>query len=112
MPVVRRDHTMVADAIVENLVEGMPIQQVTRPSRVKLYAVCSVVANASIDVMFGSRTIMTRGSPNLQATAGPTPDDIMVDDIALPGENITLRLEELASGTAIVRYRVEKHAVR
>lgn len=112
MPVVRRDHTFTANQIVENVVEGMPIQQVTRPSRVKLYAVCSVVANASLDLMFGSRTILTRGSPNLQATAGPTPDDLIVDDVALPGENITFRLEELVGGTAIVRYRLEKHAIR
>ena len=110
MPVVRRDYTFAANEIVENLIEGMPLAKVGRPSRVRLFAV--ITASTVLDLYFGSRQVLLRGVPNTQATAGPTLDDILVDDVALPGEDITLRAEETAGGTPTLRYRIEKNAIR
>lgn len=114
MPVVRRDYTFANSEIVENMLDGLPIEKVSRPSRVRIWAVTSIVADLVMDLYFGSRSIMSRGSPNLQATAGPSQaDDLVVDDVALPGEDITFRVENTnAATTPILRYRVEKHALR
>lgn len=114
MPVVRRDRTFAASEIVENLLDGLPIEKVSRPSRVRVWAVVSSVDDIILDLNFGSRQVMSRGEPNLQATAGPSmADDLMVDDVALPGEDLTLRAENVDAGaTPILRYRVEKHALR
>lgn len=113
MPVVRRDRTFVASEVVENLIDGLPIEKVSRASRVRFWAVVSSVDDVIIDVNFGSRQLMSRGEPNLQATAGPSNvDDLMLDDVALPGEDITIRAENVdAVATPTLRYRVEKHAV-
>jgi hypothetical protein len=113
MPVVRRDRAFAVNEIVENIVEGLPIAKVARPSRVRLFAVASSAGDIFMDLLFGSRTILQRGEPNLQATAGVTLEDLIVDDVALPGEDITLRCENVDGVAApTLRYRIEKHALR
>lgn len=113
MPVVRRDRTFANSEIVQNLVDGEPIEQVTRASRVRLIAVVDLATDIILDVLFGNRSILTRGEPNVQATAGPSDlNDVIVDDVALPGENLTIRAENTnAATTPVLRFKVVKNAV-
>lgn len=114
MPTVRRDRTFAVNEIVENLLDGLPIEKVSRPSRVRVFATVDSAGDIIMDLNFGSRQVMSRGEPNVQATAGPSSvDDLMVDDVALPGEDLTLRAENIDGvATPTLRYRVEKHALR
>ena len=99
MPSVKFSTTLGANEVNQNIMAGSQFEFPGRPTRVQIYSIADTADVVSIEVFFGqelqlsSSTLSTRG-----ATLGPiVPDDLLVDDIAAPGDRITIRQTELAA---------------
>tara|TARA_Y100000996_G_C22555379_1_gene655353 strand:- start:157 stop:504 length:348 start_codon:yes stop_codon:yes gene_type:complete len=97
MPTERRSITLAANTLNNNILSGSIYEFMSRPTRVIVATACDQ-ADVGIGVNFGSRTMAqqaTTVSP-LEPAAGTGPDlpqQVLVDDIALPGERIVVSVQ-------------------
>lgn len=109
MPVERRFVTLAAGATNANIIQGSIYEFMSRPTRVQILARSATAVAAgtgtNIGVQFGSRTIALQsqtvcpGGPIFTGNASPQmPEDMIVDDIAMPGERIVISLQDRGAG--------------
>ncbi|GAG21358.1 unnamed protein product, partial [marine sediment metagenome] len=97
MPSARFTNVLIANEVVQNIMAGSQFEFVGRPARVQVYSLAEATEDVSIEVFFGQELQLSNSPLNMgaAATLGPTvPDDLIVDDIAAPGDRITIRLTE------------------
>ena len=99
MPSQRFNSTLGANAVIQNLLAGSQFEFVGTPSRVQIYSIVDPADAVDMEVTFGQE-LQIPASPLPQsagAGGGPTvPDQLIVDDIAAPGDRIVIRLTETA----------------
>lgn len=97
MPTERRSIALAANTLNNNILSGSIYEFMSRPTRV-IVATASDNADVGVGVNFGSRTMAQQSttiSP-LEPAAGTGPDlpqQVLVDDIALPGERIVVSVQ-------------------
>lgn len=107
MPTTRDVRTaLAAGTTVQNILQGSIYEQMQRMTRVTIAAVSSVV-DTQEGVQFGSRTMALQSEMSIPvepaANVGPNiPDQVIVDDIALPLERIVISIN-VVTGPANVR---------
>jgi len=103
MPSERRSVLLGAGATNNNIIAGSIYEFMSRPTRV-IIAASSGLGTTGLGVNFGSRTMAQVGNTIVPlepgAGQGPViPDDVIVDDIAMPGERIVVSLQDGGAGT-------------
>lgn len=114
MPSERISTTLAASAVNNNILQGSIYEFMSRPTRVVIAASAGTTPNvANIGVNFGSRTMAQVANTEVPmepgAGQGPRlPDDVIVDDIAMPGERIVISLQDQgAVGGTVTRTLVQ-----
>lgn len=97
MPTERRSVTLGANALNSNILTGSIYEFMSRPTRV-IVAAATDQADVGIGVNFGSRTMCQQANTlapvETAANVGPdVPQQVIVDDIALPGERIVISVQ-------------------
>ena len=103
MPTERRSIVLGAGATNNNILAGSIYEFMSRPTRV-IVASSSTLPTTGVGVNFGSRTMSqvanTLSPVQVAANLGPViPDDVIVDDIAMPGERIVIALQDGGAGS-------------
>ena len=108
MPTARFSNTLAANEVVQNIMAGSQFEFVGRPSRIQIYSVADLADIVQLEAFFGQELQASPSNlPQVVAGLGPTvPDDLLVDDIAAPGDRITIRLTETAGAAGITRSMV------
>lgn len=108
MPSQRFNTTVAAGTTVANIMAGSQFEFMGRPARVQVYQVGDPAAAGpyNSEVFFGQELELADGpGPIGVAAIGPTiPDDLVLDDVAAPGDRLIIRLTETGgAANAIVR---------
>lgn len=103
MPTWRKTITLGAGASNASILQGSIYEFPSAPTRVVVAAAANVGTTA-IGINFGSRTIAPQ-SDNVvplepAAGVGPNiPDQVIADDVAMPGERIVISLADAGAGS-------------
>jgi len=102
MPTAKFTNVLGANAVVQNVMAGSQFEFMGRPTRIQIYAIADLADLVDIEVFFGQELQMAPAQLGVLAPlTGPiVPDDLLVDDIAAPGDRITIRLTETAGMAA------------
>jgi len=105
VPTARFANTLLANAVVENVIAGSQFEFIGRPSRVQIYSAADLADTVNVEVFFGQELQATPApAPRTADGTGPVvPDDLIVDDIAAPGDRLVIRLTETAGLAADIR---------
>jgi len=108
VPTARFSNTLAANEVVQNIMAGSQFEFVGRPSRIQIYSVADLADIVQLEAFFGQELQASPSNlPQTTAGFGPAvPDDLLVDDIAAPGDRITIRLTETAGAAGITRSMV------
>lgn len=99
--------SVAAGATNENVLTGTNVEWTARPSRVRFYFIGDAAGEGRLAVEIGGRSIM-RESPMSRLAVHPRkPDDLTIEDIAMPGEQIVCRLRNTGAGANNVFWAVE-----
>lgn len=104
MPSQRFSNTMIAAEVIQNILAGSQFEFVGVPSRIQIYTVTDVANTGNLEVTFGQE-LQIPSSPIGTGGVGlgpVVPDDLLIDDIAAPGDRLVLRLVAGGAG-AVVR---------
>jgi len=100
MPAFRFTQTVLAGAIVPNVMTGSQFEFLGRPTRIQIYMIQDGGVGDGIgesEVFFGQELELSQAPITNAAGAGEgprVPDDQVVDDIGAPGDRIVIRLQE------------------
>jgi len=107
MPSQRFSAAFAAGATNDNILAGSIYEFMSRPTRV-IVAAASDVVDSEIGVNFGARTMCQSANttiplePGGVAGAGPDiPQQVVVDDIALPGERIVVSVRAVTASAGV-----------
>lgn len=104
MPSQRFSRTIAAGTTIQNLIAESQFEFVGTPTRVQVYATSDpAVGDAQLEVFFGQELEFAKSPINLAAAAGQGPktnEDLIADDVAAPGDRITITASETAGALA------------
>jgi hypothetical protein len=109
MPTFRDVTTLAANETVQNIMAGSQFEFPARPTRVQVYCLAEAGDAVSAEVFFGQELQLARSPLNVGAAAGAgpvVPDDLLLDDIAAPGDRLVVSLTETAGAAGIARTMV------
>lgn len=97
MPTWRKAESLAINATNSNVLQGSIYEYMSRPTRVVI-AAASDQTDVKLGVQFGSRTMAlaadTEAPKEPAAGVGPNiPDQVVVDDLAMPGDRIVVSLQ-------------------
>lgn len=104
MPTFRAATTLAANQVVPNILAGSEFEFPASPTRVQVAVTldsASAAGDAQADVQFGNVVQANSVPLSLERGAGQgpvIPDNILADDVVLPGRRIVVRLRQVAGG--------------
>lgn len=117
MPTERRFDPLAAGQTIPNIINGSIYETMTRRTRIIIASRSSdptaAATGTNIGVQFGSRTMallsqtVTPGTAVGLNASPQIPDDVVVDDVAMPGERIVISLQSrggVNTNTTIVSF--------
>lgn len=107
MPTAQGATAVLTGAINANVLTGEPVQFAERPSRVRVLLTAEAAGESRAAFSIGSRQVLVESPVSRAARMPIAPDDQLIEDIAMPGEQLTLRLRNTGAGTNTVFWRVE-----
>jgi len=111
MPTQKFITTMAGNEVVQNVLAGSQFEFVGVPTQIQIYAVTDPADGVDMEVFFGQELEMTPSRADVApaAATGPiVPDNLLLDDIAMPGDRVTVRLTEaLGLAATIIRTLVK-----
>lgn len=106
MPSQRFVTTVAAGTTVGNIMAGSQFEFIGVPARIQIYQVGDPAAAGpyNSEVFFGQELELADGpGPIGVAAIGPAvPDDLVLDDVAAPGDRLIIRLTETAGAAAAI----------
>lgn len=107
MPMHQFATSIGAGAVNDNLVANTPVQFIERPSAVRIYITAEAAGESRLQVSIGSRLVMVESPVSRQNRPPLVPDDLLIQDVAMPGEMLTLRGRNTGAGANTIFGRVE-----
>lgn len=98
---------LAAAASNANVLSGSMVEFVERPSRVRFFIVGDAAGEGRASVQIGTRGVMNESPLNRAARFPLVPDDLTCEDVALPGQRITLALRNTGAGANNTFWAVE-----
>jgi len=114
MPTEQFLTTLTANQTIGNIFAGSQFEFPDRPTRVQVYQLVELGNLVSAQMFFGQQLQMPLSPVNVSAVAGQgpiVPDDLILDDVAMPTERITIGVTETAGAAGIIRTKVVLTAV-
>jgi hypothetical protein len=105
MPTFRQTTTLGANETNPNIMQGSQFEFPGRPTRVQVYSIAELGDEVDIEVFFGQELQLSRSALNAGIAAAQgvrVPDDLIVDDIAAPGDRLVVALTETAGAAATI----------
>ncbi len=104
-------NVMPASSTVANLFAGSAFEFIGRPSRVIIAATIEVagLSNVTATIQYGPEVQLEEGVINVEALAGRGPlwgDDVIVDDMAAPGDRLVFRATNAVGAPIDIRAKV------
>lgn len=107
MAVIAGVTNLAAGAANNNVLAGSAFEFVKRPSRVRFYVVGNAAGDPRATIQSGSDVLMEE-SPVSRANRVPVvPDDLTVEDVAMPGDRLKLAIRNTGAGAVDTFWRVE-----
>ena len=106
MPSQRFNTVFAANQVIQNILAGSQFEFIGTPSRVQIYAVADTgTGPVDCEVTFGQELqIPASPLPAVAVGTGPVaPDNLLIDDIAAPGDRIVIRQTETGGAAAAAR---------
>ena len=112
MPTFRDSQTVGISTTIANLLAGSQFEFIAVPSQIQVYMSQDLTAVGVVEaeIFFGQELQQAAAAvPVATADAlGPrVPDDIVVDDVAAPGDRLTIRVTETAGVATPLRTLVK-----
>lgn len=95
-----------------NVLQGSAFEFVKRPSRCRFYLVGPAAAGMLATVQSGSDVLMEQSPISRAARVPIVPDDITVEDVAMPGDRLKIALQNNTGAANDVFWRVEITEIR
>lgn len=89
-----------------NVLAGLVDEFIKRPSRVRFYVVGDAAGELRATIVSGSDVLMQESPISRAARVPLVPDDLTVEDIAMPGERLTLAARNTGAGANNLFWRV------
>lgn len=94
---IQRSDSIAANSVNDNVLAGNQFEFAPTRSRVEI-GLNQSATGLEIDVLVGSRSVITRMIPLIKATTPIYPDDYLVTTGALAGERIIIRARNTTGG--------------
>jgi hypothetical protein len=107
MPIAQGATAVTAGAINSNVLSGEAVEFVERPSRVRVFITAEAAGESRAQFSISSRIVLVESPVSRQNRPPLVPDDLLLEEIAMPGERLILRLRNTGAGTNTVFWRVE-----
>lgn len=107
MPIAQAATLITTGAINANVLSGESVEFVERPSRVRVFITAEAAGESRAQFSIGSRVVLVESPVSRQNRPPIVPDDLLLEDVAMPGERLTLRLRNTGAGSNTVFWRVE-----
>lgn len=104
--------TSVAAGARVNVLAGQMIEKVKRPSKIRIYLVGDAGGNFRCTVQSGSETLMDESPISRAARVPVVPDDLTVEDIAMPGDYLAIWARNVSAGALDIFWAVESIELR
>ena len=111
MPMAQRATAVTAGATNDNLLANTPVQFTERPSKVRVFVTAEAAGESRIQFAIGSRLVLVESPVSRQNRPPLVPDDLLLEDIAMPGEQLIMRARNTGAGSNTVFWRVESMPV-
>lgn len=105
MPTFRQTTTLGANETNNNIMAGSQFEFPGRVTRVQIYALAEAGDAVSAEVFFGQELQLATSPLNVGAAAGAgpiVPDDLIVDDVAAPGDRLVIGMTETAAAAGTI----------
>lgn len=105
MPTFRNTTTLAANQVVPNILAGSEFEFPSVPTRVQVAMTASAAGQVETDVQFGNIVQGNALPVSVEEAAGRgpiIPDNLLADDVVMPGRRIVVRLREVAGLTPSV----------
>lgn len=99
--------TLTAGSSNVNVLSGSAFEFVKRPSRVRFFAVGDAAGEMRATIQSGADVFMEESPISRQARMPIVPDDLTVEDIAMPGDRLKLALRNTGAGSNTAFWAVE-----
>lgn len=111
MPRAQGATSVAAGAINANVLSGENVEFIERPSRVLVLATAEAAGESRMQFKIGAREVIAESPMSRAARVPLKPDDVVVEEIAMPGERLTLKLRNTGAGANVVFWAVEVQPV-
>jgi hypothetical protein len=107
MPRAQGATSVAAGATNNNVLSGENVQFVERPSRVTLLGTAEAAGESRFQFKIGAREVLAESPVSRQARHPIKPDDVILSDIGMPGEQLTLKIRNTGAGANVAFWAVE-----
>jgi len=110
-PTAKFETTLGANAVEQNILAGSQFEFVSRPTQIQIYSINDPLDRVDMEVFFGQELEVSPSPIDIAAViaTGPIiPDNLILDDVAMPSDRITVRLTETAGMAATVNRTLVK----
>jgi hypothetical protein len=110
MPQLKDFVSVAANSTIANVVSGSPFERVGGlGARVKLFggAVSGNPGDLLVDFLLGSDVVAQNAGQGVAATGPRVPDDSIGDGDGLPGDQITVRVQNTTAGAIVWGFLID-----
>lgn len=90
-----------------NVLAGSAFEFVKRPSLVRFYVVGNAAGDQRVTIQSGSEVLMEESPVSRAARFPVIPDDLVCEDIAMPGDRLKLAIRNTGAGAVDTFWAVE-----
>lgn len=98
---IQRSDSIAANTVNDNVIAGNQYEFAPARSIVE-FAINGSATGLEVDILIGSRTVITRMLPSLQNRFGVYPDDFPIKGAAQFGERVIVRVRNTTGGALTV----------
>ena len=101
MPSIRKKETLTGNGVIDNLLEGSAFEFIGVPSRITV-AATSTDTNLTMDFQIGPELLLEAAplpQENGTGTGPQLPDNLLIEDVAAPGDRLVARIRNTTAGT-------------
>lgn len=103
---VQGSTSVAANSSSGNVLSGKIAEIVTRPSKVRFAAVAAA-AGVKGAILSGSETLMEESDLSAANRFPLDPDDVIITDVAMPNDRLSLAFRNTTAGALVVQWFVE-----
>lgn len=106
MPVIQREFSLGAGAVLDNLISGSAFEFLRQPSLVSI-GITAAATGAFCTIQSGSDIVAEEFTPAVQTRFPIVPDEFYYSDYGAPGDRLVIRIRNPTGGAIVFRTIVQ-----